>query len=1049
MLPNNRCVALGTLKATERRLARNPDHANLYSRQIEDMISRGAARAVEESELEIYNGPKFYLCHHAIYKAHSKSTPCRIVFNSSAKFQGYSLNDYLAKGPSLLNQLLGILIRFRENKVAFIGDISKMFHSIDIPNYDQMTHLFLWRNFEIDRSPKTYAMTAVNMGDRPSATIAQVALRKTAEEAAEEFPVASKVIKKNSYMDDIPASVNTDQDALKCMKDIEILLGRKGFHIKEWLWKGMTRDKEKVNEDQKTVQMLLNSSENDKYTETVLGMSWNILKDEIVFTVGKLSSSDTITKRQILYTVNTIFDPLGLLSPFTVKPKILLRKIWAMSPSINWDDKLPYDIEEEWREILSELKTIDMIRFKRSLTPEDAVGLPTLIDFSDGSSQAYGAVAYCRWKTSSGYKCRLIMAKSRIAPLKIIDIVRLELCGAVINKRIRTYIQKEMEIEFQKVYHIVDSEIVKAMINRDSYGFNTFAANRIGEIHQDTMKEEWYWLSGKLNIADILTRGSSTEKIDENSIWQRGPKFLELDEAEWPVRSLTSVIDIPELKPISAFVGVTDSEDTLAWRININRFSKWSTLIHTTARILKLYKRFKTFGDRNQTSILPEDLYCAENFWIKEAQRKLHNHLNEKQYLKLIPQHENGIIHVGGRTERWMGATWNKQRFVLLPKDDTVSKLIITHEHEKIGHLGIASTVAHIRSKYWIIGISRTARSIISRCVKCKRKLKRVASQVMSPLPTERIKPSPAFFNIGIDYFGPFIIKGEVQQRTRGKCYGVLFTCFCSWVVHVEVASDYSTDGFLQVMRRYSSIRGWPHTIFSDKGTQLVGASNELKEVVANLNWENIKSYGHKKGTMWSFAPADAPWFNGATEALVKTVKRALTGAIGEQVLTFSELQTCIFEAAQLVNQRPIGAHPSDPNEGSYLCPNDLILGRASPEVPQGPFKERTSNRYRFDFLQQIVDAFWKSWSRRVFPSLVIQPKWHTKSRNIQNGDVVMVENSNSIRGKWKLAVVKEAMTSKNGRVRRAILEYKSESGTVIVVERPVQKLVVLVPATK
>ena len=106
-----------------------------------------------------------------------------IVFNSSAKVNGVSLNYYFAKGPSLLNNILGVLLRFRKERYAFICDISKMFHSISIPIVDQMTHLFLWRDFNTDIKPKTYAITAVNMGDQPASAIAQTALRKTAEEA--------------------------------------------------------------------------------------------------------------------------------------------------------------------------------------------------------------------------------------------------------------------------------------------------------------------------------------------------------------------------------------------------------------------------------------------------------------------------------------------------------------------------------------------------------------------------------------------------------------------------------------------------------------------------------------------------------------------------------------------------------------------------------------------------------------------------------------------------------------------------------------------------
>ena len=185
------------------------------------MIERQAARVISNQELKNYKGPKFYISHHAVMKPESKSTPCRIVFNSSSKIQGKCLNDFLAKGPSLLNNMLGILLRFRQSKVAFIGDIKKMFHSIEIPTEDQMTHLFLWRDLDVGKEPTTYAITRVNMGDRPSSAIAQTALRKTAEDAMEEYPDAAKIVLRNSYMDDIPASVEKYDVAIK-VKDISL-----------------------------------------------------------------------------------------------------------------------------------------------------------------------------------------------------------------------------------------------------------------------------------------------------------------------------------------------------------------------------------------------------------------------------------------------------------------------------------------------------------------------------------------------------------------------------------------------------------------------------------------------------------------------------------------------------------------------------------------------------------------------------------------------------------------------------------------------------------
>ena len=139
-LPDNKEAPLATLKATEKRLRQNPAHATVYRKQIESMIERGVPCRLTKKEIEDYNGPVFYISHHEVLKPESKTTPCRIVFNSSTNFHGHVLNGYYAKGPDMLNNLLAVLLRFREEPITMIGDIAQMFHSIDIPLLDQMTH---------------------------------------------------------------------------------------------------------------------------------------------------------------------------------------------------------------------------------------------------------------------------------------------------------------------------------------------------------------------------------------------------------------------------------------------------------------------------------------------------------------------------------------------------------------------------------------------------------------------------------------------------------------------------------------------------------------------------------------------------------------------------------------------------------------------------------------------------------------------------------------------------------------------------------------------
>ena len=202
-----------------------------------------------------------------------------IVFNSSANFRGHIPNEYYTKGPDMLNNLLGVLLRFREEKVAMIGDIAKMFHSIDIPILDQMTHRFLWRNMDEQRDPDTYAMTAVNMGDRPTGTIAMIALHKTAEMCRDEFPHASETVLKNSYRDNIPESTATMQEAVKITAEIDEILGNGGFKIRGWIQSGENEGKGQnehlESQDQHLVQDLTGHNHDPVGLERVRGMSWN------------------------------------------------------------------------------------------------------------------------------------------------------------------------------------------------------------------------------------------------------------------------------------------------------------------------------------------------------------------------------------------------------------------------------------------------------------------------------------------------------------------------------------------------------------------------------------------------------------------------------------------------------------------------------------------------------------------------------------------------------------------------------------------------------
>ena len=118
----------------------------------------------------------------------------------------------------------------------------------------------------------------------------------------------------------------------------------------------------------------------------------------------------------------------------------------------------------------------------------------------------------------------------------------------------------------------------------------------------------------------------------------------------------------------------------------------------------------------------------------------------------------------------------------------------------------------------------------------------------MAPLPIERMKPAPAWYTTHIDYFGPFTLKGEVSKRSRGKGFGIIFTCPVTRAIHLDVSGSYNADGFKQALRRFTSLRGYPKKMYSDKGSQLVAVSKELKSLIKNFDWDTLQLFGVEEG---------------------------------------------------------------------------------------------------------------------------------------------------------------------------------------------------------
>ena len=1067
-LPNNVRAASAKLRSTENRLQRlDSNYQNAYCQQMEDMEKRGVARKLSSEEIETYCGPVHYVNHHEVIKQNSSSTPLRIVFNSSASYMGHALNEYWAKGPDFINNLYGILLRFREYPVAITADISKMYNSIHLSTRDQHVHRYLWRDMQRHREPDHYILTAVPFGDRPSGAIALTALHTTAMMFKELHPIATNMITKNSYVDDLVQSVRDINDALEIASQVQEILAEGNFKVKQWTVSGQV--------DLKDSNITISSTKREK----ILGMLWEPVPDHFLFDVkinlaknednvrmGSSLSEDefhhiipfALTRRMLLRQTATIFDPLGLIVPFTIQGKILLRNLTTRhlpNKQIDWDEPIENECKGEWITYLKDMYQLDKIRFTRCVQPPDAIGEPILIVFADASSQAYGACAYVHWRLHSG-QCRtyLVSAKSRISPNRQLSIPRLELCGAVLGCRLAETILKEMTYKFQEVLYIIDSTIVRSQIQKQSYGFGTFVATRVAEIQEKSSPTQWWWTESRHNPADLATRYTKPEELESDSVWQSGPNFLYYSRESWPISQRPYEQELPD-RIVVNLTNITENmpKPDICNDIVIENFSSYDKLIRVTARLLNVAESRSLKGISRP--LTAEQLSRAETVWIKHAQAGIMKNW-QVRFRRLGPkQTDEGILTVGSRIANWLKDNWNQDCFILLPSDHPLTHLLIRKLHSR-DHGGIDTTLAKLQTKFWVPGARRVIKRIKRQCIVCLKLFGKPQHQMMGPVSPERLKQSPAFYHTALDMFGPFMIKDTIKRRTKTKAYGVLFTCLASRASYIDLVEGYSTQDFLLALRRFVTLRGYPATIYSDAGSQLAAANKELRDMTKQWNLDQLTDAVSSHGATWKFTKSsDAPWENGCCEALIRLIKRALTIAIGDNILTFSELQTVLFEVANLLNERPIGRKPgADPSHGSYLSPHDLLLGRTHINPPQGEWPENSRLANRFLYLQTVVTTFWKKWYRDYFSSMIVQQKWHLKQRNFQVGDIVLIQEDRPIRGSWKLAEISKIEPSTDGQVRDVTLRYKPQTDSKdylgrpdILIRRSTHRLVLLIGA--
>jgi hypothetical protein len=1105
-LRNNVRMAERRLISLERKLAMDPKLRDDYHAEIRSLIELGTARPLREDEKN--EEFAFYLPHRPIVKPERETTKIRPVFDASAKnADGISLNSEILATPVLHPPLTGILLRFRYHRIALTGDISKMFHRMRLPPEHEKYHRFLFREKTTDPIGHfCFTKMAFGLADSPFKALRGVQMH--VDKFKEDFRLAAAELRRNLYVDDLLSGTDKVEDALALQREAVELMAKAGLPIRKWCSSSPEVMVAIPPEERGALgRHLLTSQlqdEQDCDTETrpsssALGVEWFIEKDTLRYTgFSRMNLPEgQCTKREVVAAVASFFDPLGLIAPFIISAKILIQRLWKRS--LDWDETLPADVLAEWHAWTREVPHLDKIWVPRCFRAYQRLDSKEqshhLVLFCDASEAALGAAVYIRVAYDDGHtEVHLLMAKSKVSPLKELTLPRKELAAAVMGAKLLQHVASELDMQATDAYCFSDSMTTLQWIRRHPRQWKVWVANRVAQVQAITDSAQWRHVAGLENPADLPSRGVSAEALAENGLWFHGPYWLLEHPDNWPQEdtnklsvecmeeSRTTEVDVPLVNTALAL-----HED--GYRRFFKQFwrsSGFRKYLRITAFIHRWKKKRKPYYVKNldwseEDKALRRWVRLEQRYAFAEYFRGSDSDQEDKhdQFLlaeekskkspggklrKLAPFVEKGLLgdrclHVGGRLNDAPNFMENKQPWILpqcKPKNlsevnDTFTGRLIWDTHLKNHHAGAEWTLQFLHQRYWIMAGRTSVRSVIKWCFPCQRAIKQLAHEKMAPLPAARMEAGAPWQHVGVDYTGAFFVKINADDRPQygqgyPKAYVLIFTDLVTRGVHFEITLDMTVKSFFVAFRRFIARRGLPVAIYSDEARYFVRAKLELKKLFTHLDTEAVKAGLAELGVQWELNTPRAPFRGGAWERLLRTFKETLRKVAGAKLMTLAEFQNVTVEIEAMMNDRPLCTVIEDP-DAQPLSPAILMTGRPLRQLPPAAahrpdYEPDASIMTHWKRRQNALNSAWRQFQRRYMREVLMpNTKWLKKNPSPPSvGQLVLLSTETTKRPLWPLARVVEVQPSKDGLPRTVVV--KRTDGTRL--SRAIQTLVQL-----
>lgn len=1080
-LRDNRDITISRLHSFLSKLSKDPDKLKGVDDEVQKYLNEGFIEPARPRRADQF---AHYLPVQAIFKASPEGPfkKVRVVKDASCRKPNEpSLNDCLHAGPSLLPNLVNVILKFRQYKYALTADIRKAFNQFLIAEEDRSVLRFAWP-LGISENPRApvreFWTTRLDFGLASAPFLHCLGIQLHLENAARQFPNQAEFlgeIKRHFFMDDICLGSDSIEEAKERIKLLFTVFESAHFPLAKWA----SNNEELGRFVQDTTPVSDSTISFNEPNGKFLGIPWNLCTDTLSVptenALKKLHSSQP-TKRLLLSTVACIFDPIGILSPTTINAKVLLQSLWRSSHS--WDKPLEEEHSRCFTEFGNLLQRTANTGLPRHLRSPGKVVERQLCCFSDASVTAYAAVCYIREVfENEPSRVYFVMAKAKPAPIRQISIARLELLGSLLGARVLNSVKSGLDFEIHACYMFTDNSSVLAWANSDPEKWKAFIANRIRRIRALVGQAPFGFVRSKSNPADIPSRSLDISEAATRDLWLNGPSWLassnRIPEESSPLKNTADGMTLleaekkPSLSP--CFINMTAADPTGEIPFE-SRCSTWLGAIRFWACIRRLKAKMitrrpgreslethLTANRSTQLRVSPEEMIesrldlirIIQSTYFKEEHRSKCSRVKPSSTLYQYNPFtdEQGIIRCRSRLERSTDLSENQKFPILLPSTSRFSKLIIRdiHARRNLHSGGVAATLHVLRQDFLIIHARKLVSQVAAACALCKIFHAKAASLPVAPLPRFRVERSNPFEFAACDFCGPMKYKDSCGNV--GKAYLLVFVCAVTRAINIHATTDLSTWEVLGALQKFVSRNPAVKTIISDNGASFHRAAKELKTIYEHIRCDVVKKWLANKFIVWKFMTPTAAAHAGFYERLIQCTKRPLRKILGSAVPHFRDLEVIVANIEAMVNSRPITVVTAGANETEALSPANLLYGyKGNTIFPQHGFnplrkedQESIVFSKRWRYQQRLLNAFWRRFQEEYLCYLKTAHKHPDNKLNpVEVGDICLLEDKSSNRGLWPLCRVIALPENKSPSQARSCT-IKTATGKLL--NRPIYKL--------